>query len=61
MKIPAAFVDRVEADGFLQMGIDPENNAMMKHVMRKAIINALPFVFSLGDVQGGGMPCPFKN
>ena len=42
MKIPAAFVDRVEADGFLQMGIDPENNAMMKHVMRKAIINALP-------------------
>ena len=42
MKIPAAFVDRVEADWRMQMETDPENNFMMRHVMRKHIIDAPP-------------------
>ena len=39
---PAVFVERVEADWRMRMETDPESNLMVRHMMRKAIIEALP-------------------
>ena len=39
---PAVFVEGVEADWRVRMETDPENNQMVRHMMRKAIMEALP-------------------